>query len=204
MTSPTHTFLRLRAEEPRASTLSIPRLLLLGMLASSAACAKYRAAVPADDSARAADQGESASDAGTSAARAPDEACPVDNPYCMEAPPTSVPPSCASVPVELTPLGDGSPDAGLTAALSHSASSQGTCSFSLAGLSDNADRKAVNLYLDGELVPFGVQATEHDGWGWLDPEQTELQLFGDFCEAFKNSRKPSLIVELGCAPVIAI
>jgi len=216
MPSPTHTFVRSRAEEPRASTpcsraqgprastLSIPRALLLGVLVSSAGCAKYRAAVPADDSARVGDQGESASDAGKRAALAPDALCPVSEPYCREGQPSSAPPSCASVRVDLTPLGDASLDAGLTTAPSHSSSSLATCSFALGGLADDADREALNLYLDGEVVPFDEQATEQDGWGWLDPEQTVVQLFGSACEAFQNNRKSSVIVQLGCAPGITI
>jgi hypothetical protein len=101
-------------------------------------------------------------------------------------------------------VGDRSTDAGPIAALSHSAGSLATCSFALGGLSDDADRGAVNLYLDGEVVPFDEQATEQGGWGWLDAEQTAIQLFGSSCEALQSPRKSSLIAELSCAPVFTI
>jgi hypothetical protein len=99
---------------------------------------------------------------------------------------------------------DAGTDVHLTAVLSQIANSLTTCAFALGALSDDADKEAVSLYLNGEVVPYDGQATEQDGWGWLDPEQTSIQLYGQFCEDFKNNGKTSVVVELGCEPVIAI
>jgi len=92
----------------------------------------------------------------------------------------------------------------LTAALAQISNSLATCAFTPEGLADDADKDAVNLYLNGEIVPFDKQAAEQSGWGWLDPQQTTIQLFGQSCEQFKNNRKTSIIVEFGCEQVIVI
>lgn len=102
------------------------------------------------------------------------------------------------------PYIDAVTDTDLTAAMSQISNSLATCSFTLGGLSDDADKEAVNLYLNGEIVPFDKQTTEQDGWGWLDPEQTTIQLYGPACDEFKNNRKTSVIVEFGCEQVIVI
>ena len=92
----------------------------------------------------------------------------------------------------------------LTAALEKISNSLATCSFTLRGLDKDTDKDAVNLYLNGEIVPFDKQAAKETGWGWLDQEQTTIELFGESCEDFKNNRKTSVIVEFGCAQVLVI
>ncbi|MDB4985148.1 MAG: CglB [Myxococcaceae bacterium] len=95
-------------------------------------------------------------------------------------------------------------DAALTAALELISNTLATCSFELSGLSDKVDKDNVNLYLNGEVIPFDQQNAKLKGWGWLDAAQTTVQLYGDSCASFENNRKTSVIVELGCASVLVI
>src|SRR4051794_17057860 len=76
-------------------------LLVLGMLGPSVACSKAREALPADDGAASDDEDES--DAGP-AKREPVAACPDSNPFCKRDAAPALP-SCATVPVDLTPVG---------------------------------------------------------------------------------------------------
>jgi len=78
------------------------------------------------------------------------------------------------------------------------------CTLELGPVDDKADKQQVNLYLNGDVVRFDSQNTKQDGWGWSDPEQTRIELFGPTCTRFKTSRTTSIIIELGCTPVILI
>lgn len=102
------------------------------------------------------------------------------------------------------PYIDAKDDAALTAALASISDTLASCSFALEGLPDNVDRSSVNLYLNGEVIPFDQQAGKVDGWGWTDAQQSSIELYGPACEAFKSNRKTSVIVELGCAQVTVI
>jgi hypothetical protein len=90
----------------------------------------------------------------------------------------------------------------LSAALADIADRIATCSFKLDGLSETADKDQANLYLNGEVIPFDSAGTKQDGWSWIDAERTTVELYGPSCEAFKNNRRTSIVVELGCPPVI--
>lgn len=114
--------------------------------------------------------------------------------------------TASSDPADLTkkPYVDAQTVDDLTAALSQISNGLATCAFTLGELSDDADKTAVNLYLNGEVVPFDKQAAQQSGWGWLDPEQTSIQLYGQSCDDFKNNHKTSVIVEFGCEQVIVL
>ena len=114
--------------------------------------------------------------------------------------------TATSDPADLTkkPYIDAHTAQDLSDALSQISNSLATCAFTLGGVSDDADKDAVNLYLNGEIVPFDKQTTQQSGWGWLDPEQSSIQLYGQSCDDFKNNRKTSVIVEFGCEQVIVI
>ncbi|HEY6877256.1 MAG TPA: VWA domain-containing protein, partial [Polyangiales bacterium] len=61
------------------------------------------------------------------------------------------------------------PDAdALNTALSSIADTLATCVLALGGLEANADKTNVNLYLDGDAVPFDNQGHKQRGWGWHD------------------------------------
>jgi hypothetical protein len=77
-----------------------------------------------------------------------------------------------------------------------------TCSFTLEGLpTSDAEKDAANLYLNGEVIPFDAMATKLDGWNWVDPARTTVELYGPSCEAFKTNRRTSIVVEFGCPPI---
>ncbi len=76
-----------------------------------------------------------------------------------------------------------------------------TCSFTLDELADPyVDKSKVNLYLNGEVVPF----EQTQGWGWANAEQTEIQMYGQACTDFKTNRTTSLVVEFGCEPIVLL
>jgi hypothetical protein len=102
----------------------------------------------------------------------------------------------------LKPYVDAADDAALTAALSEISNTLASCSFALDGLPRDADKSKVNLYLNGETIPFDMAGAKEQGWSYVDAARTTIELYGDSCTAFKTNRKTSVIVELGCAPVI--
>jgi hypothetical protein len=90
----------------------------------------------------------------------------------------------------------------LGTALAEIADRLATCSFKLDGLpDDDAEKDMANLYLNGEVIPFDGMAQKQDGWSWVDPERTTVELYGPSCEAFKTNRRTSIVVELGCPAV---
>ncbi|MFM2416913.1 MAG: hypothetical protein RL385_1636 [Pseudomonadota bacterium] len=90
----------------------------------------------------------------------------------------------------------------LNAALSAIADRLATCSFGLSGLPEDADRDRANLYLNGEVIPFDATGMKRDGWAYTDAEKSTVELYGASCKAFKENRRTSIVVELGCAPVL--
>lgn len=78
------------------------------------------------------------------------------------------------------------------------------CTLELGPVDAKADKTQVNLYLNGDVVRFDSMNTKKDGWGWSDPLQTTIELFGSTCARFKTSRTTSILIEIGCAPVIVI
>jgi hypothetical protein len=78
-----------------------------------------------------------------------------------------------------------------------------TCSFPLDGLKPDIDKDRTNLFLNGEQIGFDAKATKQDGWSWLTPERTSIELYGEACTAFKTNRHTRVAVEFGCEPVLA-
>jgi hypothetical protein len=94
------------------------------------------------------------------------------------------------------------PDANaLNAALASISRALSSCALEIGDLGDDADKSQVNLYLDGDVVPFDKSATKSDGWSWLDAARNSIELHGPTCERFKTSRSTSIVVEAGCAPI---
>jgi hypothetical protein len=101
-----------------------------------------------------------------------------------------------------TPYVDATTADELGAALADIADRLATCSFALEGLPANeAEKDTANLYLNGEVIPFDSMATKRDGWNWVDPARTTVELYGESCSAFKTNRRTSIVVEFGCPPV---
>ncbi|MET0286102.1 MAG: VWA domain-containing protein [Polyangiales bacterium] len=79
-----------------------------------------------------------------------------------------------------------------------------SCALELGNVDAKADKTKVNLYLDGDVVPFDAAGTKQSGWGWKNPEQTELELYGPTCDGYKTSRTTSIVIEVGCEPIVVI
>jgi hypothetical protein len=60
------------------------------------------------------------------------------------------------------------------------------------------------MCLKGEVIPFDRERRRESGWGWIDGAQTQVELYGASCEAFKTNRRTSVVVEFGCASVLLI
>jgi hypothetical protein len=79
-----------------------------------------------------------------------------------------------------------------------------TCDFVVSSNDKNADKSKVNLYINGEAIPFDQMKKKEDGWGWLDAGQTTITMYGNACKRFKNSRSTSIVVEFGCNPIVLL
>jgi hypothetical protein len=99
---------------------------------------------------------------------------------------------------------DAKTDAELTQALAKISDTLATCSFGLGNLPPKADRTTANIYLNGQVIPFDSTHSQRNGWDWADAAQTSVQLFGDWCSAFKTNRKTSVVVEFGCMSVVLL
>lgn len=113
-----------------------------------------------------------------------------------------------------TALGGGDPnavpyleapdEAMLNAVLSSVSEQLASCEFAVATDHKDADKDNVNLYIDGEVIPFDGMGAKQNGWGWLDAERTAITMYGESCTRFKNSRSTSIVVEFGCTPVVVV
>lgn len=103
-----------------------------------------------------------------------------------------------------TPYVDAKDDAELNQALAKISDTLATCSFGVDGFSADADKGNANLYLNGQAIPFDKEHAGKAGWDWTDEQQNAIQLFGEACNAFKNNRRTSVIVELGCEPIVLL
>jgi hypothetical protein len=97
---------------------------------------------------------------------------------------------------------DAKSPAELTSALASISDQLATCSFTLSGIDPTVDKNRTNLYLNGEPIGFDAQATKQDGWNWVDPERTVVELYGPACTAFKTNPRTRVVAEFGCEPVI--
>jgi hypothetical protein len=96
-----------------------------------------------------------------------------------------------------------SPD-DLTNALAALSDQLASCSFALNGVSMDVDKDRTNLFLNGEQIGFDSMATKQQGWNWVDPDRTSIELYGDACMAFKTSLQTRVDVEFGCQAKIQI
>ncbi|HEX5655917.1 MAG TPA: hypothetical protein VFX59_01930 [Polyangiales bacterium] len=95
------------------------------------------------------------------------------------------------------------PDAdALNTSLASISQALASCALELGPVDAKADKSKVNLYLDGDVVPFDAAGAKQSGWGWSNAEQTELVLYGATCDGYKTSRTTSIVIEVGCEPVI--
>jgi hypothetical protein len=96
-----------------------------------------------------------------------------------------------------------SPDE-LSSALAALSDRLASCSFPLEGLKPDIDKNRTNLFLNGEQIGFDAKGTKADGWNWVNPERTVVELYGDACTVFKTSRRTRVAVEFGCEPVVVM
>ncbi|MET0387330.1 MAG: hypothetical protein ABW321_15285, partial [Polyangiales bacterium] len=86
----------------------------------------------------------------------------------------------------------------LAAALASISDRLATCTFTLTGLPADDEKDNANLFLNGETLPFDKAGAKQDGWNWVDPQRTTIELYGPSCNAFKTNRRTSVVVEFGC------
>jgi hypothetical protein len=79
-----------------------------------------------------------------------------------------------------------------------------SCQLELGPPPKDADISKVNLYIDGEVIPFDAQSAKQNGWGWADDKRQTMLMYGDACTRFKKSRATNIVVEFGCTPEIVV
>lgn len=94
-----------------------------------------------------------------------------------------------------------SPDE-LGAALAGISDQLASCAFTLGMVDPSVDKDRTNLFLDGEQIGFDATNTKLDGWGWVDAEQTTVELYGAACTTFKTARNTNVVVEFGCEQMV--
>jgi hypothetical protein len=77
-----------------------------------------------------------------------------------------------------------------------------SCVFTLSNVAAGVYRNRTNLFLDGEQIGFDAMGTKQDGWSWIDPAQTTVELYGSSCTLFKTSPRTNIIVEFGCEQTV--
>jgi hypothetical protein len=102
----------------------------------------------------------------------------------------------------MLPYVDAENEEELANALSAISDRLATCSFGISGVPATANKDNTNLYLNGDTIPFDKDVLKTDGWGWVDPERTTIELYGPSCESFKTNRRTSIVVEFGCPPEV--
>jgi hypothetical protein len=79
-----------------------------------------------------------------------------------------------------------------------------TCSFTLGELAPNVDRSRANLYVNGQVIGMDANGTKRDGWNWVDPARTTIELYGAACQSFKAQLRNRVLVEFGCKAEIVV
>jgi hypothetical protein len=102
------------------------------------------------------------------------------------------------------PYLDAPDQAQLDAVLTGVSEQLSTCEFEVSSNDKNADKDKVNLYINGEAIPFDQMGKKENGWGWVDAGRTTITMYGPACKRFKNSRSTSIVVEFGCNPIILL
>jgi hypothetical protein len=102
----------------------------------------------------------------------------------------------------MVPYIDAKNEKELTSALASISDQLATCSFTLSGIQPGVDKNRTNLFLNGEPIGLDAMATKLDGWNWVDPERTVVELYGPACTAFKTNRRTRVVAEFGCEPVV--
>jgi hypothetical protein len=102
------------------------------------------------------------------------------------------------------PFYDAPDEAKLNQVLDGISQALATCAFTIGELDKDADKSKVNLYLNGEVIPFDTKDEKKEGWGWANKEQTDVQMYGDACTQFKTNRTTSLVIEFGCDPIVVL
>jgi hypothetical protein len=76
-----------------------------------------------------------------------------------------------------------------------------SCSFGVDVPDASADPDAVNLYLDGELLPFEPGCGTGSGWDWADAEHTAVQLCAGPCDDLRAETVENVKARFGCPSV---
>ena len=89
-------------------------------------------------------------------------------------------------------------------ALSEIAAEAMVCTFTVdwdslgEGVSD--DPGQVNMYADGEIVPYSEDCSNPDGWHWLD--ENTIEMCPDLCENYKNAVIGEVSATFGCESLV--
>jgi hypothetical protein len=92
----------------------------------------------------------------------------------------------------------------LNAVLAKLSDELASCQLELGPHPKDADTNKVNLFIDGEQIPFDAQSAKQNGWGWANDARQTMLMYGEACTRFKKSRATNIVVEYGCVPQIVV
>lgn len=92
----------------------------------------------------------------------------------------------------------------LNAVLAKLSDELASCQLELGAPPKDADTSKVNLFIDGEQIPFDAQNAKQNGWGWASDAHQTMLMYGEACTHFKKSRATNIVVEFGCVPQIVV
>lgn len=67
-----------------------------------------------------------------------------------------------------------------------------SCVFQIEDPPETPDE--TNVYLDGQVLPADLE----NGWRWMDPDLTRIELLGDACDRLKSAQIKSVQIVSGC------
>jgi hypothetical protein len=76
-----------------------------------------------------------------------------------------------------------------------------SCSFGVDVPDASADPDAVNLYFDGELLPYEPGCVTGTGWDWADEAHTRIQLCSGPCDELRAETVDNVKARFGCPSV---
>jgi len=92
--------------------------------------------------------------------------------------------------------------AGVRSAFEAVAGAVASCEVELQAPDASADPDQVNLYLDGDPVPFDTDGACEQGWQWADGETRRVRFCGESCDHLRQSGGGLVTATFGCPTLI--
>jgi hypothetical protein len=77
-----------------------------------------------------------------------------------------------------------------------------SCGFEVDDPGPDADHRRINLYMNGDVVPFDESCKHHVGWTWDDDAYRRIRLCSEACNALRADDSASVVAKFGCPAVV--